>query len=74
MSDLVSMACDIRKENINAHEYFTTVEYIHQMCTDYPHECTAFSCDSKAKVYIVRQAVSRYHLYLMVYFMIKLTE
>ena len=32
------------------------------MCAEYPLECTAFSCDSKAKVHIGGgQAVSRYH-------------
>ena len=45
----------------NAHEYLATVGYIHQMCAEYPHECTAFLCNSKAQVHIGGQAVSRYH-------------
>jgi len=31
------------------------------MCAEYPDEAVAFSCDSKAKVHIGGQAVSRYH-------------
>ena len=53
--------CDISKENINAHEYFATVEAVRQMSAEYPSEVTLMSCDSKAKVHIGGQAVSRYH-------------
>ena len=53
--------CDISKENINAHEYFATVANIKQMASVYPEECLLFSCDSKAKLHIGGQAVSRYH-------------
>jgi hypothetical protein len=53
--------CDVSKENTNAQEYFATVKNIRQMCAMYPDECVAFSCDSKAKIHIGGQAVSRYH-------------
>lgn len=54
-------ACDMSKENRNAHEYFASVEYIRQMCAEYPQECLNFSCDSKAKIHIGGQAVTRHH-------------
>ena len=54
-------ACDLSKDNPNAHEYFASVQCIHQMRADFPAECSIFSCDSKAKVNIGGQAVSRYH-------------
>ena len=54
-------ANDVSKDNINAHEYFANVGFVRQMCAEYPNECTIFSCDSKAKVHIGGQAVSRYH-------------
>lgn len=54
-------SCDISKDNVNAHEYFATVSAVHQMCAEYPDEAVIFSCDSKAKVHIGGQAVSRYH-------------
>ncbi|XP_071504199.1 uncharacterized protein [Diadema antillarum] len=54
-------SCDVSKDNPNAHEYFATVSNVRQMCAMYPDECVAFSCDSKAKIHIGGQAVSRYH-------------
>ena len=54
-------SCDISKDNVNAHEYFATVSVVYQMCAEYPDEAVIFSCDSKAKVHIGGQAVSRYH-------------
>ena len=54
-------SCDISKDNVNAHEYFATVPVICEMCAEYPDEAVIFSCDSKAKVHIGGQAVSRYH-------------
>ena len=53
--------CDISKENTKAHEYFATVSNVREMCAKYPLETTLFSCDSKAKIHIGGQAVSRYH-------------
>lgn len=43
-------ACDVSKENKNAHEYFATVSFVRQMCAEHQKECSIFSCDSKAKV------------------------
>jgi hypothetical protein len=53
--------CDISKENPNSHEYFALVRYLREMSASYTDECAIFSCDSKAKVHIGGQAVSRYH-------------
>lgn len=52
---------NISKDCPHAHEYFTTVSIIRQMCSTYPDECAVFSCDSKANIHIGGQAVSRYH-------------
>ena len=54
-------SCDISSEHEYAHEYFAAVRNIREMCALYPTECTIMSCDSKAKVHIGGQAVSRYH-------------
>jgi len=54
-------ACDSSKDNVNAHEYFAQVSNVRQMCELYQEECVLFSCDSKAKIHIGGQAVSRYH-------------
>ena len=54
-------ACDLSKDNPNAHEYFASVQCIRQMCAEFPAECSIFSCDSKVKVHIGGQIVSRYH-------------
>ena len=56
-----SKNCDVSNENPNAHEYFAATRNIREMCAMYSDECTIFSCDSKAKVHIGGQAVSRYH-------------
>lgn len=52
---------DVSRENVNAHEYFAMVANMRQMAASYPEECLIFSCDSKAKIHIGGQAVSRYH-------------
>ncbi|XP_065905841.1 uncharacterized protein [Dysidea avara] len=53
--------CDISKASTNAHEYFAMASVIRQMCAEFPDEAIIFSCDSKAKIHIGGQAVSRYH-------------
>lgn len=53
--------CNVSKDNVNAHEYFATVSNVRQMAAMYSEECMIFSCDSKAKLHIGGQAVSRYH-------------
>ena len=58
---VASKVCDVSKDSQNAHEYFALVSNIRQMAAIYPNECVIFSCDSKAKIHIGGQAVSRYH-------------
>lgn len=53
--------CDVSKTNTNAHEYFAMASVNHQMCAELPDEAVIFSCDSKVKIHIGGQAVSRYH-------------
>ena len=54
-------SCDVSKASSNAHEYFAMASVVRQMCAEFPDEAVIFSCDSKAKVHIGGQAVSRYH-------------
>ena len=58
---LGTKSCDVSKENHSAHEEFATIANIRQLGALYPDECVSFSCDSKAKLHIGGQAVSRDH-------------
>jgi len=61
MYEWVSSVLTLAKTNTNTHEYFALASVIHQMCAEFPDEAVIFSCDSKAKIHIGSQAVSRYH-------------
>ena len=45
----------------DSHEYFAQKRNIQQFASLFPEEVSIFSCDSKNKVHIGGQAVSRYH-------------
>jgi hypothetical protein len=54
-------SADISKVHKDSHEYFASVKSVREFCALHPGISTIFSCDSKAKVHIGGQAVSRYH-------------
>lgn len=58
----VGVKCaDMSKIHGDSHEYFASAKLVREMCAMHTNECMLFSCDSKAKVHIGGQAVSRYH-------------
>jgi len=63
--DCLDVKVDVKRSDVSnasfAHEYFAMVSVIHQMCSEFPDKAVFFSCDSKTKVHVGGQAVSRYH-------------